>query len=463
MARVGYIIRSYPRLSQTFIVNEILALEQLGVSLQLFPITDPHEPIVQAQVAQVRAPVEYLERAASRGRAAILAEQARVALAAPGRYMRALRYVRRRQDLDEGYTSASRYECLAYAVHLAALLRREARAGRPIAHLHAHFAHDPALIALLTQMLTGISFSFTAHARDLVQIPPRALVERIERATTMLTCSGTNIDYVDEVVPAPLRAKVRLIHHGVNLDGFQPLVLRQGDNEAGRQADDQAPASLPPGLPVSIEDQEVPLILSVGRLVEKKGFPDLIDACARLRESGRRLRLAIYGEGPLEPELAEQIGRLGLGDSVVLAGACSQQELIPVLQRADLFALASFVTDDGDRDGIPNVLVEAMACGLPVVSTAVAGIPELVRHDANGLLVPPRDVAALAGALEALLGDAARRRRMGAEARRTVVAQFDLRAAARQIAGLFEQAIAGGASGDRIARLQRSETPDDGR
>ena len=329
---------------------------------------------------------------------------------------------------------------MAARPRLAALLRREARAGRPIAHLHAHFAHDPALIALLAQTLTGISFSFTAHARDLVQIPPRALVERIERATTMLTCSGTNIEYVDEVVPAPLRAKVRLIHHGVNLDGFQPLAQRQGDKGAGRQGDDQAPVSLSPDLPVSLEDQEVPLILSVGRLVEKKGFPDLIDACARLRASGRRLRLAIYGEGPLERDLAEQIGRLGLGDSVTLAGACSQQELIPVLQRADLFALASFVTDDGDRDGIPNVLVEAMACGLPVVSTAVAGIPELVRHDANGLLVPPRDVAALAGALEALLGDAARRRRMGAEARRTVVAQFDLRAAARQIAGLFERA-----------------------
>jgi glycosyltransferase involved in cell wall biosynthesis len=125
---------------------------------------------------------------------------------------------------------------------------------------------------------------------------------------------------------------------------------------------------------------------------------------------------------------------------VILAGERGQAELIPIFQRADIFALAPFVTDDGDRDGIPNVLVEAMACGLPVVSTTVAGIPELVRHGENGLMVAPRDVDALAGALATLLGDQSRRERMGAAARATVVAHFDLRAAARQIATLFAQA-----------------------
>jgi glycosyltransferase involved in cell wall biosynthesis len=433
MQRIGYIIRSYPRLSQTFIVNEILALEEAGVDLHLFPITDPHEPIVQAQVGEVRAPVEYLEAALRRGRATRLAGHARMALAAPLRYLRVLRYVMGRADLDAGYTSATRYECLDYAVYLAELLRRAARAGRPIAHLHAHFAHDPALVALLVQDLTGISFSFTAHARDLVQIPPRALIERIERATAMLTCSGTNLDYVNEVVPEPLRAKVRLIHHGVNLDGFQPLPQNREPRTENRLLDSSSRFSVL-GSP--------PSILSVGRLVEKKGFPDLIDACARLRAAGHAFRCAIYGDGPLEGALAEQIARHGLGDTVVLAGACSQRELIPVFQRADLFALASFVTDDGDRDGIPNVLVEAMACGLPVVSTAVAGIPELVRDGENGLLVPPRDVDALAAALAALLGDHARRLRMSMTARRTVVEGFDLRAAAHQIAALFDQATA---------------------
>ena len=414
MQRIGYIIRSYPRLSQTFIVNEILAVEGLGCPLHLFPITDPREPIVQAQVGQVRAPADYLEQAGRRGRLASLRDHLGALLASPLGYLHARRYVAWRADLDQGYTSATRRECLAMALYLAALLRREARAGRPIAHLHAHFAHDPTLIALLAQQLTGISFSFTAHARDLVQIPAHVLAERIERATATLTCSGTNMEYVDTTLPERLHAKVRLIHHGVNLDGFAPAPGDGPDADAG-----------------------APLILSVGRLVEKKGFPDLIDACAELRRAGLPFRCAIYGEGPLAGALQQQIDRLGLADAVRLAGACSQQELIPVLQRADLFALASFVTDDGDRDGIPNVLVEAMACGLPVVSTTVAGIPELVKPGQNGLLVPPRDVAGLAEALAALLRDPEQRQALGRRARQTVVAHFDLQAAAREIVGLF--------------------------
>jgi glycosyltransferase involved in cell wall biosynthesis len=184
----------------------------------------------------------------------------------------------------------------------------------------------------------------------------------------------------------------------------------------------------------------LPLILSVGRLVEKKGFPDLIAACAQLRQSGRRFRCAIYGGGPLHDDLATLIEQLNLADCVTLAGECSQTELIPIFQRAAIFALASFVTDDNDRDGIPNVLVEAMACGLPVVSTAVAGIPELVRHGDNGLMVASHDVPALADALATLLDDQPSREHMGIAARATVVEHFDLRAAARQIATLFDQA-----------------------
>jgi len=429
MKRIGYILRSYPRLSQTFVVNEILSLEQLGADLHLFAIANPREPIVQAQVAQVRAPVEYLEDAAARERAAILADHAAIERQEPRRYADTIRYVEQRADLDEGYVTASRFECFDLAVYLARRLEDERRMGRPIDHLHAHFAHDPTLIALLVHMLTDLPYSFTAHARDLVQIPPRALVERIEQATVMLTCSGTNIDYVDEVVPEPLRAKVRLIYHGVNLDGFQP------SRDQGPEVRDLA---LKADVQTLAPDPR-PLILSIGRLVEKKGFPDLIAACAQLKQSGRQFRCAIYGEGPLHGELSALIERRELLDCVTLAGERAQEQLIPILQSADIFALAPFVTEDGDRDGIPNVLVEAMACGLAVVSTAVAGIPELVRPGENGLLVAPRDTDALADALGSLLDSRNRREQLGAAARATVVEHFDLRAAARRIAALFEQ------------------------
>jgi glycosyltransferase involved in cell wall biosynthesis len=423
MTHIGYILRSYPRLSQTFIVNEIRALEQLGLPIHIFAITNPREPIIQPQVVAVRAALDYLELATQRHPIVVLAEQLQAACAAPRRYFAALRYVVRRRDLGADYSAGSRYACFIQAVYLARLLDRARRSGQPISHLHAHFAHDPTLIALLAHMLTGISYSFTAHARDLYQLPAAALVDRIAAASAVVTCCGTNIDYLTELAPEGMRGKLRLIHHGVDLSGFQPAAQT-----------------------ASVED--APLILSIGRLVEKKGFPDLVYACAELARAGYRFRCTIYGDGPLHDALAALIAQLGLADRVTLAGACSQPELLPAFQSADIFALAPFVTDDGDRDGIPNVLVEAMACALPVVTTEVAGIPELVQHDHNGLLVAPHDAAGLAAALAALLDDPARCARLGAAARRTVAERFDLRMAAQQLLELFGRATA--PSADRL-------------
>lgn len=427
MAHIGYILRSYPRLSQTFIVNEMRALEQLGLPIQIFAITNPREPIIQPQVAAIRAALDYLELATQRHPLVILAEHLRAACAAPRRYFAALRYVVRRRDLGADYSASSRYTCFIQAVYVARLIDRARRRGQPISHLHAHFAHDPTLIALLAHMLTGISYSFTAHARDLYQLPAAALLDRIAAASAVVTCCGTNIDYLIQLAPDGMRSKLRLIHHGVDLSGFQPAA--QTADQHSRQDE----------LPVDAAD-DVPLILSIGRLVEKKGFPDLVYACAELAKAGYRFRCVIYGDGPLHDALATLIAQLGLADRVTLAGACSQAELLPAFQSADIFALAPFVTDDGDRDGIPNVLVEAMACALPVVTTEVAGIPELVQHEYNGLLVAPRAAAGLAAALAALLDDPARRARLGAAARRTVVERFDLRMAAQQLLELFERA-----------------------
>ncbi|HWQ11967.1 MAG TPA: glycosyltransferase [Roseiflexaceae bacterium] len=418
-AHVGYLLRSFPRLSQTFVLNEILALERLGLHIHIFAVTNPREPIVHAQVADVRAPVAYLEVAQRRRKRTILAEHARLALASPHRYFSTLRYVMRHPEFDEGYTAASRYDCFVQAVYLVELLERERRqSGVVIRHLHAHFAHDPALIALLAHMLTGISYSFTTHARDLYQTHAGALIERIASASMVLTVCEPNVEYLHRITPALAPAKVRLVYNGVDLERFRPA-----PRGAGR-----------PG---------PPLILSISRLVEKKGFADLLAACQQLKGAGYRFQLVIYGDGPLRATLAGQIAALGLGDVVRLAGACTQQELLPALQSADIFALTPHVTETGDRDGIPTVLLEAMACGLPVVSTAVAGIPELVRHDHNGLLAAPRDVPAIAASLAALLNDEALRARLGAAARQTAVDNFDLHARARQIAALFDGVLRG--------------------
>jgi glycosyltransferase involved in cell wall biosynthesis len=290
---------------------------------------------------------------------------------------------------------------------------RDIRAGE-VAHLHAHFAHDPALVGLLASRLAGISFSFTAHARDLYQLAVPALQARARGASAVVTCCAANQEYLARVLPEPLDAKIRLIHHGVDVEVFTP------PRSEGTVAD-------------------APVILSVGRLVAKKGFPDLLEAFWRLKQAGFVFSGMIYGDGPLHADLAARIDRFGLGGYVTLAGARRQQELVPLFQKSTLFALTPTVPPDGDRDGIPNVLVEAMSCGLPVVSTAVAGIPELVVHDHNGLLFPPHDVKGIAAGLAELLSDEGRRRRLGVAARQSVLDRFDLNAGACQMAGLFEQ------------------------
>lgn len=410
--RIAYLLRSYPRLSQTFILHEILALEQIGVPLHLFAMTNPHEPIVQAQVAEVQAPIAYLDTSQTRHWLWHLLDHLLLFLQMPWRYARTRWYVWRHAECDEGYTTASRYACFQQAVDLAQRLRQQP-VGQPIEHLHAHFAHDPTLIAQLTHFLTGLPFSFTAHARDLYQIPPAALLERIEAARLVVTCCGANLDYLKSVAPPRLWSKFHLIHHGVNLTLFQPA---------------PPPRSSPP------------LILAVGRLVAKKGFADLIHAYALLKQAGYPFRCLIYGEGPLHNELVNQITQLGLGPEVKLAGACTQQALVAIMQQATIFALTPYITDDGDRDGVPNVLVEAMACGLPVVSTTIGGIPELVTHEVNGLLAAPHAVETIAAHLALLLVDDALRERLGSAAHATITHFFNLQSAAQRLATLFDNA-----------------------
>jgi glycosyltransferase involved in cell wall biosynthesis len=362
-------------------------------------------------VGGVSAPVRYLDAATQRRKVAIAVDHLRLALATPTRYAATLSTVLRGRSIDAAYTASSRLDCFHQAVHLARRLRR---VDNSVRHLHAHFAHDPTLIALLTHQLTGISFSFTAHARDLYQIPRQALVDRVAAASEVITCCGANLSYLKEVIPRDQHGKLHLIYHGVNLARFSPSTEKVLSSDA------------------------VPVLLSVGRLVEKKGFPDLLRACAILAQTGRPFRCVIYGDGPLRPQLSAQVSALGLVDTVILAGERRQHELIPIFQNASMFVLAPYVTLDGDRDGAPNVLAEAMACGLPVVSTRVAGIPELVWHEQNGLLCEPRDADDLARQLGRLLDDAALRTRLGGAARATVSADFNARDAAARIAAIFE-------------------------
>jgi glycosyltransferase involved in cell wall biosynthesis len=406
--RVAYVVRSWPRLSQTFIVNEMLALEQLGLALVVFSMSHSGEPIVQERVGAVRAPIHSLDAARARPRFRRAAGHVRVLARSPRRYLGTLAFVVMGRQLARGYTTTTRAACFGHAVHIAATLHRDRASAGPVARIHAHFAHDPALVGLLAHRLTGISFSLTAHARDLYGIPEGTLATRTRAADAVVTCCRANADYLARTVGTD---RLHLVHHGVDLDQFRP-----------------APRSV---------DAGPPTILSVGRLVEKKGFADLLRASAHLQRTGVDFRLVICGDGPLRAELEQLRHELHIEERVELIGALPQHELVPRFQQADVFALVPLVAADGDRDGVPNVLVEAMACGVPVVTTAVGGIPDLVCHDGNGLVAQPCDIGDIAHHLAVLLEDEPRRRALGREARATVEAHFDARVAATRLATLF--------------------------
>jgi glycosyltransferase involved in cell wall biosynthesis len=413
--QIGYLLRSYPRLSQTFVLNEILALEKIGVSIQIFALTDPHERVVQMQVDQVRAPVHYLEENTQPQSVwSMLNENTQVAQWHLKGYLHALVYIAANKRIDQGYTASNRWVCFLQAVHLIYLLRlKKYSPEKKIDHLHAHFAHDPALIAFLVHCITGLPFTFTAHARDLFQVPEQILTDRIQRASAVITCCRANLEYLQKIAPSQ-RSKFSLVYHGVNLKDFEPI------QNAGTNS-----------------DPDSPLILSVGRLVEKKGFQDLLQALLTVKRSGQHFRCVIYGDGPLHQRLRDWIEEHNMAGEIILKGDITQQELISVYQNASLFILTPVQTEDGDRDGIPNVLLEAMAMGLPVITTAVSGIPELVENNQNGLLYQPRDVDGISSGIIELLGNADKRRQLGSAGSKKVREQFDIAEAAKQLKTLF--------------------------
>jgi glycosyltransferase involved in cell wall biosynthesis len=416
---VIYLVRSWPRLSQTFVLNEILAQERLGTELEIYSITRSGERVVQSQLHAVRSTVHYLDEA---GTGHHLADHALVARTEPLAYASTALFAASRPQLSAGYATCSTLRCFAHAVQVAAALERARRAGRPVTHVHAHFAHDPGLVALLTHRLTRVPFSITAHARDLYQIPPASLRARARAASALVTCCAANVDYLRSVLPERDLARSRLIHHGVEVDRFTPASSPSGD---------------------TLE------IVTVGRLVEKKGFGDLLRAThelrGRLHDPAPPFTVRIYGDGPMRAELMALRDRLGLDDIVEFEGECDGDTVLRAYRRAHIFALTPCVTDDGDRDGIPNVIVEAMACGLPIVATTAGGIGEIVQHHVNGLLSAPHDVGAVAENLAALVNDAGARRRLGDAGRRTVREAFDVERAARELRHLFVGADAASA------------------
>jgi glycosyltransferase involved in cell wall biosynthesis len=403
---VGYLLKTYPKVSETFILQEILDLESLGLSLEIFSLQRPTDAIVHNLAKQVLAPVTYLPKSVGEQEGRPLTAHLRLFATDPQRYMNTLRFARHRLE-GGSWTEFIQGGCLAWS-----LLQSGIR------HLHAHFATEPAGTAELVHRFTGIPYSLTCHAKDIFLSPPEALRRKMHHATFVVTCTEANRSHLQQI--AGSGTPIYRLYHGLNLARFDGL----------RKAD-------------SSVDAGIPTIMSVGRFREKKGFLTLIRACRLLLDAGYRFRCQIVGYGPLQPQMEELIRTLGLNETLSLCGKKTLEEVVDLYRRATIFALPCRVADDGDRDGIPNVLMEAMAMGLPTLSTDVSGIPELIQHGKNGLLVRQQDESELARELGRLIDQPELRRRLGQAGRKTIVTNFSSEQSSRILRKLFFEALEG--------------------
>jgi glycosyltransferase involved in cell wall biosynthesis len=435
---IGIIVSTWPRLSQTFVLREVLGLERLGLRLRIFSVKVPTDEPVHEEVAQVRAPITYLAFRSSWK--PIVNANLRVARELGGQYFRTLFMGLRCVRYGNVLHILRQFLRGAY---VADILRRE-----PVDHMHAHFATAPATVAMFASELSGTPYTIAVHANDIfVKARGRLLRAKIERAEAVVANNEHNRQYLMSRFGTLLDGKLPCIYNGLDLSQF---------NFRWPRAADAGP----------------PLVLAVGRLVEKKGFEDLVSAVKILRqhcsrgdaatrytvavsEFGKKIwwekpsaasesqdcpfRLEIIGSGPLKDRIRAQIRQLDLGDCISLVGAKDQQVVRAAYQRAALFVLPCIITSDGDRDGIPNVLYEAMASGTPVISTRVSAIPELVQSEHNGLLVNPGDPAMLAASMQRLLLDPGLRDRLARAARDTIETRFTLERTSRELFELFEK------------------------
>lgn len=408
MTAVAFILKGYPRLSETFIAQEIRGLERRGLDIRLVSLRHPTDAARHPIHAEIEAPVLYLPE--------YLKHE-------PGRVLRGWRAARRLP----GYAAARR--------RWLADFRRDPTANRvrrfgqacvlaaelpaDVGRLHFHFLHTPASVARYAALMRGLPFSGSAHAKDIWTTPDWDLAEKLAEADWIATCTASGAAHLRTLAPDP--ARVALVYHGVDLARFPPpaAIARRADG------------------PVTL--------LSVGRLVAKKGYDDLIDALARL-PADLDWRLVQIGGGDLAEPLRRRAAAAGIAGRIDWRGPQPQEAVLAALRAADLFVLASKIAADGDRDGLPNVLMEAQSQGLPVVATAVSAIPELIRDGETGRLVPPQDPAALAEALAELIADADARARLGAAGAARVRADFDAARCLDDLADRFGLESAGRAA-----------------
>lgn len=392
--RIGYVVKRYPRYSETFIVNEILAHEKAGLDIEIFALRPPCDRHFQNIISQVKASVTYIKKP-TQGRKSPCLNSINPTAASHfwAELQETAQYIPdiwQKLDFARGESASVVYQGL--------WLAREVRL-KNITHLHAHFASVATSVARLAAHFADIPYTFTAHAKDIFHdsVDPEDFGKKLRDAKSVVTVSDYNKGYLEDKYGALAQGVCR-IYNGLDVSQFSY----------------QSP------------ENRLPTIISVGRLVEKKGLSILVDACDLLHQWGCDFQCHIVGSGDLQGELQRQILDLSLQHKVTLKGDRPQKEVFKLVQQSAVFVAPYIIGKDGNRDGLPTVLLESMALGTPCVATDVTGIPELVIHQNTGLIVPQQDAKSLALAIQQFLIDKDLRIRCAGEARKLIESHFNI-------------------------------------
>jgi colanic acid/amylovoran biosynthesis glycosyltransferase len=428
--KVAYILSRFPKITETFILNEILALAKHDVEISIYSLLRPRSTHVHPEGASIwKKAIERISRDSGTILMhpeaeplmkktcyapflswRIIKAQFYFLLKKPGAYLSTLGTIIRANWGSANFLLGS-LAIFPKTVHFAQLMRAEG-----VNHIHAHFANHPAAAAFIIHKLTSIPYSFTAHGADL-QVDQHMLMEKVLEAAIVITISNYNKEFIINRSDEKFREKIQVIHCGIDTGIFKPSQAELFE-----------------------EDSEEPFkFLCIGTMYEVKGHTYLIDACRILKERGINFDCHLVGDGPDRQVLQQQVTESGLENYIHFYGVLTHQEIVRHLQSVDALVLPSIPTSNGRREGIPVVLMEAMACAKPVVASGISGIPELVEDHISGLLVPPREPQAIADALIRLNGDEQLCNRLGRSGRLKVECEFDIFKNSTQLLQAFSE------------------------
>ncbi len=387
--KFALIISQFPETHETFILREIIEIKNNKIDFSIFSLKKCKDKIIHPQAKELMKETFYSPFFFSWN---IIKANFYFIFKTPFKILTILFYI-----IKHNYQSL---ELLVKSLVIfpKTLYYANTFQNKGVDHIHAHWATIPTTSAIIISRLTGIPFSFTAHAWDIF-LPNPMLQEKVRRAEFVVTCTGYNKKYLDSLLDYKENDKIILNYHGIDFDTLPEINKDFDDN----------------------------LILSIGRLCEQKGFPYLIDACSILRDKGHQFKCVIVGEGPDRKSLTSQINQLGLQEYVVLSGMKPQSYIFDMFNKARMFVLPCVISRNGDRDGIPNVMIEALALNTPVISTTVSGIPEIIYNNITGITVDPKNSRQLAEAIIGLLNNPAAAETFVKNGRNLVEEKFDIK------------------------------------